>query len=332
MITDSRVAELLAPFTEPEDDLASRRLQVDREKIVSRMVDVSLAPEERFGSRARIVAALALAAGFALATWGGARLWRQATPTGAAGIEVVALRGSVTGVQGDKSSDLSLGAPTQLSPEGTLETSQNAEARIKTSAGMEIDLLENTKVSLAELGATRVSSALRLEHGRVRCVIPHQPGRTFTVVTAAARVIDVGTIFSVSVEQTATGPKTVVHVEDGEVLVQYPGGQSRLTASQSWASGSEPSKPIAAAAPADVAVEELPTTQSPRRDLVKHRPETLAAETKLLRSGLANERKGELGAAVTAFETLVTRYPDSQLAPDAKAALARVKGRLESRP
>jgi FecR protein len=326
MSTDPRVAELLAPLTDPEDDLASRRFQVDREKIVSRMVEVSLAPEERFGSRARIVAALALAAGFALAAWGGARLWRPGAPS----IEVLALRGSVTGVQGSKSSGLSVGAPTKLSPEGTLETSQGAEARIKTSAGMEIDLLENTKVSLGELGASSVSSALRLDHGRVRCVIPHQPGRTFSVVTAAARVIDVGTIFSVSVEQTDAGPKTVVHVEDGEVLVQYPGGQSRLTASQSWVSGNEPNKPAADAAPADVAVEELPATQSPQRNLVKRRPETLAAEAKLLRGGLASEQKGDLRGAVTAFEALVTRYPDSQLAPDAKAALARVKGRLES--
>lgn len=51
-MTDAKLAELLAPLTEPEDDLAARRFQVDREKIVSRMVEVSLAPEERVGSRA----------------------------------------------------------------------------------------------------------------------------------------------------------------------------------------------------------------------------------------------------------------------------------------
>ena len=79
-----------------------------------------------------------------------------------------------------------------------------------------------------------------------------------------------------------------------------------------------------------MAAEELPSVPGPRRDLVKRRPETLEAETKLLRSGLASEQKGELQAAVKAFQTLVARYPDSQLAPDAKAALARVKGRLES--
>jgi ferric-dicitrate binding protein FerR (iron transport regulator) len=253
-VADPKVADLLGPLTESEDDLASRRLHVDREKIVSRMVEVSLAPEARFGSKARVAAALALAlaASFALATWGGLSLWKRGGPS-ASGLEVVALRGSVTGVQGSKTTGLTVGAATTLSPEGTLETSQSAEARIKTSGGLEIALLENTRVSLAELGAATASSAVRLERGRVRCVIPHQPGRTFSVLTSTARVVDIGTIFSVSVEPTNAGPKTVVHVEEGEVLVQFAGGQQRLTASQSWTSATEPSAPVAAAAPIPVA-------------------------------------------------------------------------------
>ncbi|HXK18176.1 MAG TPA: hypothetical protein VNG33_10260, partial [Polyangiaceae bacterium] len=77
-------------------------------------------------------------------------------------------------------------------------------------------------------------------------------------------------------------------------------------------------------------VEELRPVPSARREPLKRRPETLAAETKLLRSGLSSEQKGDLRGAVNAFETLLAEYPDSQLAPDAKAALARVQGRLES--
>jgi ferric-dicitrate binding protein FerR (iron transport regulator) len=305
MITDPKLAELLAPLAGPEDDLALRRLQVDREKILSRMMEVSRAPERRFASRARVAAGFALAASFALVGWGGARLWQRHAHATTSSIEVVAQHGE-------------------------LETSPDTEAHIETSAGMEVELMENAKISLDELGAAGVSSTLRLDRGRVRCVIPHQPGRTFSVVTAAARVVDVGTIFSVSVEQSASGPRTVVHVEDGEVRVEFRGGQSRLTASQSWVSGKEPTQPAAEAMPADVAVKDLPATQSARHDRIKLGPETLAAEASLLRSGLASEQKGELRAAVAAFETLVTRYPDSQLAPDARVALARVKGRLEN--
>jgi hypothetical protein len=327
--TAPEVQELLSPLTRAADDLASRRFQVDKDAIVSRMVEVSLAPERRFGARARVGAALALAAGFALATWGGATWWKRGN-TIRPGIEVVALRGNVLAIPGAKSTGLSVGEPTTLTPEGTLETSQNGGARIKASGGLEIDLLENTKVSLDQLDAVGVSPALRLERGRVRCVIKHQPGRTFSVVTSDVRVVDVGTTFSVSVDSAESKPRTFVHVEEGEVLVQFAGGERRITAAQSWMSESESSKPAAEARPASVPAAEPSSSPGPRRDPVKRRPETLEAETRLLRSGLASEQKGDLQSAVTAFETLVARYPESQLVSDARAALARVKSRLES--
>jgi hypothetical protein len=328
--TERKVQELLSPLTSATDDLASRRSHVDRNAIVSRMVEVSLTPKPRFGSRARIGAALALAASFALATWGGAAWWKRSGTIRRGGVEVVALRGNVLATPGAKSRGLSVGEPTTLSPEGMLETSKDGGARIKAGGGLEIDLLGNTKVSLAQLDGGGVSPALRLERGRVRCVIAHQPGRTFSVVTDAARVIDVGTIFSVSVDSGEGGPRTSVYVEEGEVLVQFAGGESRISATQSWASATESSKTAAVANPVSAPAAEPSSVPGRRRDLVRRRPQTLDAETELLRSGLASEQKGDLHGAVTAFETLVARYPESQLASDARAALSRVKGRLES--
>lgn len=327
MITDPKVRELLSPLTAAADGQASLDPQVDRDAIVARMIEVSLTPERRFGLRARVWAASAVAAGFAMAAWGGAAWWQRDARVGS-GIEVVALRGNVTAIPGGSSRGFNVGKTTMLSPKGTLETSQSGGARIKAGGGIEIDLLENTRVSLDQLDIG-VSPALRLERGRVRCVIAHQPGRTFSVMTSVARVIDVGTTFSVSVENGESGPRTLVHVEEGEALVEFAGGESRLTAAQSWMSASETSSPAVAKA-VSVAAPEPSSIPGRRRDVVEHRPETLAAETRLLRSGLASERKGDLRAAVIAFQTLLARYPESQLASDARAALARVKGRLES--
>jgi hypothetical protein len=219
------------------------------------------------------------------------------------------------------------GQVTPLNADGVLETSPGAEARIK-ARGLELDLVENTKISLKELGASATSSAVRLDRGRVRCVIPHRPGREFAVVTADARVVDIGTIFSVSVQPSPTGDKTLVHVEEGEVIVHHAGGQSRVTASQSWSSRTPEPAPAAAA---PVSAEELPAEETPSRPAPPRRPrETLETETQLLRNALASEQKGDLPAARKALESLVARYPESPLAPDAKAALARVKRRLES--
>jgi hypothetical protein len=327
--TDPKVAKLLAPLTEPEDALAPRRIVVDREKLVSRMVEASRAPEERFGRRTRVAAALAVAASVALASWGGERLYRRDAAS-ASGMEVLALRGSVTRVSGTRATGLAVGEAVNLDPGGSLETARSAEARIRTGAGVDIVLAENTRISPSEQGVASTSSVLRLEHGRVRCVVPHRPGRTFTVVTNAARVIDIGTIFSVSVMPSEAGPTTVVHVEEGEVLVEFAGGRRYVRAAQSWTSAGEASLLAPAAAPADSTLAPTPVAPRPLREPVKRPTETLDAETKLLRSGLVSEQRGDFRAAAEAFQTLVARYPESQLAPDAKAALLRVRGRQGS--
>jgi ferric-dicitrate binding protein FerR (iron transport regulator) len=313
--------ELLAPLRD-ESEPAPRR-PIHREQIVSRMVEASLAPEPRFSRRARLGAGLALAASLALAAWGG-RTWFRPHDGSVHRIEVVALRGRVTSIEGT----LGIGKPVQQRATGTLETSKGAEARFTAPGGLEVELLEDTKVSLADLDLGPGSSALRLERGRVRCSIQHLPGRQFVVVTPSARVVDVGTVFSVSVQPGNAGPTTLVHVEEGAVLVEHAGGQARLAAAQSWSSAERaPAPAVEAPPPVDAPPEPLP---SAHRDLAKHRPPTLALETELLQNGLRSEQRGELQAAAKAFETLVARYPSSPLAPDAKAALSRVRSRLES--
>ncbi|HVY28996.1 MAG TPA: FecR domain-containing protein [Polyangiaceae bacterium] len=314
----SELQDLLAPLREESEP---PRRTVNREAIVDRMVEVSLAPEERFSSRARWFGALALAASVALAAWGGASYWRHAAP-GAGVLRVSALRGNVSGSQGA----LGVGQTRQLDAQGSLETSPGAEARIETSGGLQIDLLENTRVSLAELGAAHGSAALRLERGRVRCVIEHRPERAFEVVTPAARIIDVGTVFSVTVDPASA--VTVVHVEEGAVQVLHAGAQTRLNAAQTWSSASEPA-PVVAQEPA-AAPSEPELAPSARREPARRRTPTLALETELLQSGLRSEQQGDLRAAESSLKALVTRYPASPLAPDARAALSRVRSRLES--
>lgn len=314
----SELQDLLAPMSEESEP---PRRPINRDAIVDRMVEVSLAPEERFSSRVRWFGALALAASVALAAWGGASYWRHATPTAGAP-QVSALRGNVSGSHGV----LGVGQTQLLGAEGSLETSPGAEARIKTSGGLQVDLLENTKVSLAELGAAHGSAALKLERGRVRCVIQHQPERTFEVVTPAARIIDVGTVFSVTVDPVSA--VTVVHVEEGTVQVLHAGAQTRLTAAQTWSSATEPT-PVVTPEPEAAALEPEPAPSS-HHEPARRRTPTLALETELLQSGLRSEQQGDLRAAESALKALVTRYPASPLAPDARAALARVRSRLES--
>jgi ferric-dicitrate binding protein FerR (iron transport regulator) len=242
---------------------------------------------------------------------------------------VSVLRGSVNAGQ----RRLAAGQTQQLAQGGELETPVGAEARIKTENGLQLDVLENSKVSLSQPG--RTASELKLERGRVRCVVEHRPERTFEVVTAVARIVDIGTVFSVSVEPDASGSRTVVHVEEGAVLVRHAAGQTRLGPTQTWVSAAEPP---AVAPPAPVGLPSVTPSAGavvqPAPSLLpapsKRRAPSLAVETELLQSGLLSEQRGDLRAAESAFKTLVARYPASPLAPDAKAALARVRSRLES--
>jgi ferric-dicitrate binding protein FerR (iron transport regulator) len=334
MSTDRRaIEELLSPMTQADDDLAPRRVQVDRDKIIDRMVEASLAPptlQERFGSR-KLGYALALAAGFALAAFGASRLLKSDGEE----LDVVALGGQVTSVRGGVVTVLGVGQHAKLDADSKLETSAGARAELRAPGGVLLGLAENTQVSVAELTAASAST-LRLERGEVRCTIEHQPQRVFSVVTPDARVVDVGTVFTVNVKpasKAAAASETRVSVEQGEVLVKGTRGEEHLRASQSWSSAPPAAAPAASQAdqaPLDLAAED--STDSPRSGSKpsKARPNTLAAETELLKSGLASEQRGDYRAAAQALDKLVKRYPSSPLAPDAKAAFSRVKGHLQS--
>lgn len=326
MTRPAELEELLAPLTEPVDELSSRRRQVDRDRVVSRMVAASLAPPRRFGRRAQLVGALAAAAALALAAWAGVASWRSGQ-SGA--LQVVAVRGEVRSAQGR----LSLQQTSPLAAEGTLETAADAAARLEAPSGASIELSAETRVGLSELVREGGAATLRLERGRVRCNVRHDPARTFTVLAGDTRVVDVGTIFSVSVEPASIGAVTRVVVEEGEVLVEHAGVKRRLKAPASWSS--EAPAPLVAPpvaktpASADHVESTAPSAVTARRLPSKPHVDTLALETQLLRAGLAQEQSGDLAGAARSLEALTKRYPDSPLAPDARSALRRVQARAQ---
>jgi ferric-dicitrate binding protein FerR (iron transport regulator) len=323
----AELEELLAPLTEPVDELASRRLHVERDRVVARMVAASLAPPRRFGRPAQLIGALALAAAVTLAAWAGVTRWRS-EPVGA--LQVVAVRGEVRSLGGP----LALHSASRLSAAGTLETGVGAAARLQAPGGASIELAAETRVGLADLVPEGGAATLRLERGQVRCRVRHDPARTFTVLAGDTRVVDIGTVFSVSLESTPAGAVTHVVVEEGEVLVERAGVQQRLRAPASWSSA-VPSPALAApsaAPPRDEPVEiATPSSAvSARRAPSKPRVDTLALETRLLRAGLAQEQSGDLAGAARSLQTLTTRYPDSPLSLDARTALRRVQARLKA--
>ena len=237
MSTDPKVAELLAPMRDRAADTGSRRFKVDREKILSRMVEVSMSEGEAPSRRVRTYAALALAAGFALIAAGaGYKAMHGTTAVAtvtAPHLDIVALEGEVARVQGS-AKGIAPGHTTAVAPDGAIETSAHAQARIKTENGVEIELRENTRVSLNDMNGAEPRVSLHLDSGAIRCVVPHLADGHSLVVTPDARVVDRGTIFTVSVIGIGAAARTVVRVEEGMVVVQHASGETQLTATQAW--------------------------------------------------------------------------------------------------
>ncbi|HEX4404747.1 MAG TPA: FecR domain-containing protein [Polyangia bacterium] len=291
------VRDLLAPMAEHDVDLDGAGFRVDRARVLARMAAASQPARRRWVGGATIAMVAAGVGALALGGW----LWQRHAGPARPGVEVTVVAGSAT----------------QIAATNELLTAADSQARVRTAEGLQIELRSQTRVALGEL--ERSASQVKLLDGSIRCSIPHRAAaRPFQVVAAGVTVVDLGTVFTVSLDGLTH--ETRVTVEEGEVLVQHASGPTRVRAPQSWSSTEDARPaPIAPAAP-------LVTPPAPRATaLVKARPPaTLEQEAQLLRRGLAAERQGRSAEAAAALSQLLQRYPRSPLAPDARDALARV--------
>jgi hypothetical protein len=288
---------------------------VDRRRVLARLREVRLERPQRSFKRVSFWAA---AAAVMLGTGGFLALERGAGSNAA--LEVVVS-------EGGKNSHA------QIPASGELQTTEGSKANIRAADGLEIELEAGTRVGLDELHAK--SRRLKLLRGAIRCAVPHQSAsEPFWVLTPDATIVDLGTVFTVSIE----GPDhaTRVTVQEGEVMVRHSAGESRVRAPGSWSSA------VNAITPEPSAVEPEPAPTTPPRPApslgASARPSrvdgprsdnTLNEEAQLLRQGLAAERRGRFSEARSALSTLLHKYPSSSLAPDARAALERVEARLQ---
>jgi hypothetical protein len=274
----------------------------------------------------RWVAALALAAAFVVGF--GAMRWLPKPASNEHALAITAVAGEVTW-RGGNAMAIGPGQSANVEAEGHVSTASSGEAHLKSASGVEFDLFAETDVGLDELQGS--SQSLHLFGGQVRCRVPHlAPNTTFSVVTSDVRVVVHGTVFSVEASRKGT---ITVHVDEGVVSVHDATGEVTLTASQSWTNQRAPSAPQP---DVNERRQALPKTSVawPRKsgEPVALTSGTLDEETRLLRSGLAAERSGDLTAAAVSFNQLLNRFPRSPLAPDARAALARVRSHQRTAP
>jgi ferric-dicitrate binding protein FerR (iron transport regulator) len=326
------VKRLLSPLRDRPVSVDPERLAARRARVVSslkREVHELAARRNQRPLRRVGFAALGLAAAAILLA--GTRLLHNSSPApNAASLTFVGSVGQTVARRGPSPRNLRAGEHLTRDP-GEVETAAQGSAELVNGAGLGLRLGNATRVSLSELVGAEAKNQVELRQGLLTCTVPHlTEGQRFSITTPDARVVVHGTVFSVQVDsKQATGRETCVVVTDGVVIVQHGVSETALNAGDSW--GCEgPPQPIDATqtvAPSenDTSLTD-PNHSAPRS--VSHAADrgTLGEENRLFQAALAAERLGQRDQAELALNRLLSKYPSSPLAPEARRALSRILG------
>lgn len=311
--------------------LRDRPVSVDSERLAARRTRVIAAITHEVAARATArrkrrwqraaSAALVLAAAASLLL-GVQRFAARPSPSVSLGITFVGSVGETLARTSSGSRALRAGESLAQDP-GRLETAASGSAELLTPAGLGLRLGNATRLSLAALLGTSSKNQVDLQQGELTCTVPHlQEGQRFAVQTPDARVVVHGTVFSVRVDRArALGQETCVEVTEGVVIVHHQHGETALNAGDRWGCESEPSAGLAISAEAPQPASSPPPKAAPAR-IVEHG--TLARESELFQRALAAERLGQREQASALLGQLLSKYPGSPLAPEARRALSRV--------
>ncbi|HEY4104823.1 MAG TPA: FecR domain-containing protein [Polyangiaceae bacterium] len=325
----AEVRRILSPLRDRPVSVDAERMAARRARVVGSLKrEVRALSDERARKPRRRAgfAAVALAAAACLLV--GARF--VSLRGAGAGASVLTFVGSVGDtVAGVNERQLKAGERLNTDP-GEIVTATQGSAELVNGVGLGLHLGAATRVSLSELVGNENKNQVELRQGSVTCTVPHlSEGQRFSVATPDARVVVHGTVFTVQVDSKQTsGKQTCVKVTDGVVIVQHGGSEIALNAGDSWGCDESAStkaldsSEASSVDPSDNGAAE--GTRVPRGAARGSERGTLSDENRLFQSALAAERLEQKDKAELDLNRLLTKYPSSPLAPEARRALGRI--------
>ena len=303
-----------------------RRVEAGRHELVPHLARIiETVPKERAErqtrqrrwQRARWAIGASLAAAAAALIWFGAARVSPLASSNAESAHLELLSGQVS----QKGHLLRSGIQYAIDSLGRLSTPASSGARFVTDTGVALDFGAD---STADLSFTPRRQHIALNRGSVELSVPKlTAGTSLSVATPDAVVTVHGTRFSVEV----MSGQTCVRVSEGVVSVSRAEARERLTRGQS--SGCTP--PLASVSNSrSIGSATVPLSNTPAEadTSARSKPKssgTLLQENRLFQSALRAEQSGDRTRAGLLATQLVTRYPDSVMAPDARRLLSRVR-------
>lgn len=250
--------------------------------------------------------------------------WR-ATPAGDMEARAASV-GTVQSVSGSGLTVLRAGYPRPIGREPmTLEATDKiatagGRAVLRFSNGTRVDIEPRTELELERprVAEGRKQEGFAVPSGTVRVRVPKLgPDRQLAVRTPNGLITVHGTAFTVRVTRSSGTTETQLSVQEGRVSVDGPEGRTWLGPGESWSSR-PPSPPSRRAAGSDTP-KAAPSALPPR--VAAARPakgSTLAEENRLFQGAVVARRAGRYATAVELCDRLLSRYPDSPMAADAR--------------
>jgi hypothetical protein len=216
-----------------------------------------------------------------------------------------------------------------LGAEPVLVTAPGDEAELRLSSDTELHVASATEIGITRRRSTPDSfeERVRLRAGSVALRVPKLGTRGKVSVETRDALVEVhGTQFSVRVvDEPPVAAFTEVAVREGRVLVRS-GAQSRfLGAGESWSSRVEAPVVVVPPAPApEVTPPAHPAEKASARKRRPVPPSELAAQNRLLEAAELAQKGGMLALALDRLDRLIARYPDAELADNARVQRFRV--------
>jgi hypothetical protein len=260
---------------------------------------------------------------------------------------VRALAGEVSWVHDGQPRTEKIGGSFDIESNDRVRTGDSSAALLSFPSGALIQISPATQFS-AHSNAGDGGEAIDVTLGEIDVHVPKlAAGLRFAVHTPAATIKVHGTQFSVSVTSAEGHPVTRVNVSEGAVSVESGGKVFELRAGATWSSAANQQPPAPAAhkpAPEPSAAAEtaartprrveraggklaLPAARTPTNEH-ERASSTLGAENALLEQAMSASRRGDDKRAVALLDTLLARYPRSQLVPNAQVERFRALRRL----